>query len=44
MHAESEKNRSNYATYFENFEHELKPKIENEINNHQTETILHKSA
>lgn len=44
MHAESEENRNNYKTYFDNFESKLKPMIENEIDGHAKELIMHKSA
>ncbi|KAL4474939.1 hypothetical protein ABPG74_001635 [Tetrahymena malaccensis] len=44
MHAESEENRSNYKIYFEQFETQLKPKIEQEINLSGTEKIMHKGS
>ncbi|EAR86501.1 ABC-2 family transporter protein (macronuclear) [Tetrahymena thermophila SB210] len=44
MHAESEENRNNYKTYFEHFDTDLRPQIDQEIAQHGTEIIAHKSS
>ncbi|EAR86558.2 ABC-2 family transporter protein (macronuclear) [Tetrahymena thermophila SB210] len=44
MHAESEENRNNYKTYFEQFDMNLKPIIEQEIGLRGTEKITHKES
>ncbi|KAL4474935.1 hypothetical protein ABPG74_001631 [Tetrahymena malaccensis] len=44
MHAESQENRNNYQTYFEHFEKDLSPLIEQEIQQHSTDLIVHKSG
>ncbi|EAR86589.1 ABC-type transport system protein (macronuclear) [Tetrahymena thermophila SB210] len=44
MHAESQENRDNYKTYFEHFDQDLYPLIDEEIKLHNTDLIVHKSA
>jgi len=44
MHGESQENKDNYNLYFEKFETQLRPLIEQEQAACATETIIHKSA
>ncbi|EAR86642.1 ABC-2 family transporter protein (macronuclear) [Tetrahymena thermophila SB210] len=44
MHGESQKNKNNYKTYYEHFDNELMPLINQEIEQHRTDLIVNKSA
>ncbi|KAL4512252.1 hypothetical protein ABPG72_005254 [Tetrahymena utriculariae] len=44
MHAESQENRNNYQKYFEHFDSDLYPLIDEEIKQHSQELIVNKSA
>ncbi|KAL4512253.1 hypothetical protein ABPG72_005255 [Tetrahymena utriculariae] len=44
MHGESQKNKNNYKTYYEHFDNQLMPLINEEIEQHKTALIVNKST